>query len=69
MKVPAEPPKSLEEAIISIWIMWIALTHENAHMGLSLGRLDHWLQPYFESDMEKISSDKQKEEYIETTIR
>ncbi|MHA1509513.1 MAG: pyruvate formate lyase family protein, partial [Promethearchaeota archaeon] len=58
LKVPAEAPKTLEEAIISIWIMWIALTQENAHMGLSLGRLDHWLQPYFESDMEKITSDK-----------
>ena len=68
LKIPAEPPKTLEEAIISIWIMWIALTHENAHMGLSLGRLDHWLQPYFTGDMEKISSDKQKEEYIKKAI-
>ncbi|MHA1241399.1 MAG: pyruvate formate lyase family protein, partial [Promethearchaeota archaeon] len=67
-KVPAEPPKTLEEAIISIWIMWIALTQENAHMGLSLGRLDHWLQPYFESDLEKISSYTQKEEYIKKAI-
>ena len=68
LKVPAEPAKTLEEAIISIWITWIALTQENAHMGLSLGRLDHWLQPYFESDIEKISSDKQKEEYIKKAI-
>jgi len=61
LKVPAEPPKTLEEAIISIWIMWIALTHENAHMGLSLGRLDHWLQPYFESDLEKKRSISRKQ--------
>ena len=66
--VPANPAETLEEAITSIWIMWIALTHENAHMGLSLGRLDHWLQPYFEADMDKISSPEEKEAYIKRAI-
>jgi len=66
--VPAKPPETLEEAIISIWIMWIALTQENAHMGLSLGRLDHWLQPYFEADMKKIKSEDEKEHYIKKAL-
>ena len=66
--VPAKPPKTLEEAVISIWIMWIALNHENAHMGLSLGRLDHWLQPFFEADMEKIGSEEEKEQYIKKAV-
>ena len=66
--IPAKPPQTLEEAIITIWIMWIALTHENAHMGLSLGRLDHWLQPYFEADMKKITSEEEKELYIKKAI-
>jgi len=66
--VPAKPPQTLEEAIITIWIMWIALTHENAHMGLSLGRLDHWLQPYFEADMKKITSEEEKEQYIKKAV-
>ncbi len=66
--VPAKPPETLEEAIISTWIMWIALTHENAHMGLSLGRLDHWLQPYFEADMKKITSEEEKEQYIKKAV-
>ena len=60
--VPANPPKTLEEAIISLWIMWLALTMENAHMGLSLGRLDMVLQPFFVSDMEKIESEEEKED-------
>lgn len=67
-RVPANPAETFEEAITSIWIMWIALTHENAHMGLSLGRLDHWLQPYFEADMEKITSPEEKEAYIKRAI-
>lgn len=67
-RVPANPARTLEEAITSIWIMWIALTHENAHMGLSLGRLDHWLQPYFEADMETISEEEEKAAYIEKAI-
>ena len=66
--VPAKPPETLEEAIISIWIMWIALTQENAHMGLSLGRLDHWLQPFFEADMKKIKSEDDKEHYIKKAL-
>ncbi|TXT65769.1 MAG: hypothetical protein BAJALOKI3v1_70071 [Promethearchaeota archaeon] len=67
-RVPAEPPETLEEAITSIWIMWIALTQENPHMGLSLGRLDHWLQPYFEADMKKITSQEEKEKYVRRSI-
>ena len=45
LKIPAEAPETLEEAIISIWIMWIALTHENAHMGLSPVSYTHLTLP------------------------
>ncbi|TXT64985.1 MAG: hypothetical protein BAJALOKI1v1_490012 [Promethearchaeota archaeon] len=67
-KVPANPPETFEEAIISLWLMWIALTQENAHMGLSLGRLDHWLQPFFEADIERLSSEEEQEQYIQKVI-
>ncbi|MHA1468314.1 MAG: pyruvate formate lyase family protein [Promethearchaeota archaeon] len=67
-QVPSKPPETLEEAITSIWIMWIALTHENSHIALSFGRLDHWLQPYFEADMEKITSEEEKEQYIKKAV-
>ena len=67
-KIPAKSPDTLEEAIISLWIMWISLTYENAHMGLSLGRLDHWLQPFFEADMEKIETEEEKENYVKSAI-
>ena len=67
-KIPANPPETLEEAVISLWIIWISLTFENAHMGLSLGRLDHWLQPFFEADMEKIESEDKKETNVKKAI-
>ncbi|MFX1274726.1 MAG: pyruvate formate lyase family protein [Promethearchaeota archaeon] len=67
-KVPAKPADSFEEAINSIWITWIALHHESMNAGLSLGRLDQWLQPYFEADMQKATSEQEKEAVIRKTI-
>jgi len=67
-KVPSKPPETLEEAITSIWIMWVVLTQENSIAALSFGRLDHWLQPYFEADMEKITSEEEKEQYIKKAV-
>jgi len=67
-KVPAKPAESFEEAINSIWITWIALHHESMNAGLSLGRLDQWLQPYFEADMQKATSEQEKEDVIKKTI-
>ena len=37
---------------------------ENTNTGLSIGRLDQLLQPYFLADMEKLDSQKEKEAYI-----
>ena len=45
--------ETLDEAVNALWIMWVALHMENTNTGLSLGRLDQWLQPFFERDMEK----------------
>jgi pyruvate formate-lyase/glycerol dehydratase family glycyl radical enzyme len=50
-RVPARGARSLDEAFQSLWVMWIALHNESTNAGLSLGRLDAWLQPYFEADM------------------
>lgn len=63
-KVPANPPESLDEAVNALWIMWIAVHMENTNTGFSLGRMDQWLQPYFEADMKKLESPEQRQDYL-----
>ncbi|MBU2515277.1 formate acetyltransferase [bacterium] len=67
-KVPALPATTLDEAIHATWILWIALHNENANTGLSLGRLDQLLQPYFEHDIALLNSEQKKSDYIRSTI-
>ncbi len=67
-KIPAYPAESFEEAINAIWITWICLHHENMNAGLSLGRLDQWLQPYFERDFQKAKTKEEKDTIIKKTI-
>ena len=67
-RVPEHPAGSFEEAVQSIWTAWIALHLENTNTGLSLGRLDQWLQPYFESDMEKLKTKEERAAYLHHAI-
>lgn len=67
-KVPAHPSETLDEAINAIWIIWVAIHQENTNTGLSLGRLDQWLQPYFEADMNKLTTMQEREAYIKRAI-
>lgn len=67
-KVPAYPAETFEEAINSIWITWLCLHHESMNAGLSLGRLDQWLQPYFETDMKKATNLQEKKRVVENII-
>ncbi len=67
-RVPFKPARSLDEAVNSIWIMWIALHTENANTGLSLGRLDQLLQPYLANDMAKAKSAADKDLVIYNAI-
>ena len=67
-RVPENPAESLDQAINAMWIAWVALHMENTNAGLSLGRLDQWLQPYFVADMKKLSTEKEREEYIKEAI-
>lgn len=62
--VPRKPAETLDEAVNSLWISWVAIHMENTNTGQSLGRLDQWLQPYFEADMKKLRSMKKKREYV-----
>ncbi len=67
-KVPAGPSETLDEAVNALWIVWVALHMENTNTGLSLGRLDQWLQPYFAKDMGNISTESERREYIAHAI-
>jgi formate C-acetyltransferase len=67
-RVPSYAPETLEEAVNALWIMWVALHMENTNTGLSLGRLDQWLQPFFERDMEKLETKAGREAYIKHAI-
>lgn len=67
-RVPAYPARDLQEAINCIWICWVALHMENMNAGLSLGRLDQWLQPYFLADVAQAKSEQEKKEIIKKAI-
>ena len=67
-RVPRDPARTLDEAVNAVWIAWVALHMENTNTGLSLGRLDQWLQPYFAADMEAIADDAGRDAYLKRAI-
>lgn len=67
-RIPVQPPRSLDEAVNLLWIMWVSLHMENTNTGLSLGRLDQLLQSYFEKDMEKLPTARERSDYIRKAI-
>ena len=67
-KVPENPCTTLDEAVNAIWIHWIGVHMENTNAGFSLGRMDQWLQPFFASDLEKISGREEREAYIRHAV-
>jgi formate C-acetyltransferase len=62
--VPKNPAATLDEAVNCVNMTWIALNMENANTGLSFGRLDQCLQPYFVSDMEKLHTEEGRTAYV-----
>ncbi len=67
-RVPRHPARTLHEALSSLWILWVALHNENTDTGLSIGRLDQLLQPYFEADIAPLESRASRETYIAHAI-
>ncbi|MCP4763302.1 MAG: formate acetyltransferase [archaeon] len=67
-RVPANPAESFMDAITSVWIIWLTCHQESMNAGLSLGRLDQVLYPYFEMDMKAVNSDEEKKQKIEEII-
>ncbi|MEK6545704.1 MAG: pyruvate formate lyase family protein [Nitrospinota bacterium] len=50
-RVPAKPAGNLHEALQSLWFIQIALHQENYDMGISFGRGDQYLYPYYKKDV------------------
>jgi pyruvate formate-lyase/glycerol dehydratase family glycyl radical enzyme len=67
-RVPEQPARTLDEALNALWIAWVALHMESTNAGLSLGRLDQWLQPFFEADMAALTTAEQKEAYLRRAL-
>lgn len=67
-RVVENPARTLDEAVNALWITWVALHQESTNAGLSLGRLDQWLQPYFEADIKRLETDADREEYIRHAV-
>ncbi|HPQ52801.1 MAG TPA: pyruvate formate lyase family protein, partial [Spirochaetota bacterium] len=67
-RVVEMPARTLDEAVNALWITWVGIHMESMNAGMSLGRLDQWLQPYFEADMKKISDPDEKRAYIKHAV-
>ena len=67
-RVVEYPAQTLDEAVNAVWIAMVGAHIENTNAGLSLGRLDQWLQPYFVADMATLDSVQEREAYIKHAI-
>lgn len=50
--VPAHPPKTLQEALQSIWTLESLFEVEENQTGISLGRVDQYCYPMYEADIQ-----------------
>lgn len=50
-RVPEQPARSFREAVQSIWLVFVPLMIECWGAGMSLGRVDQYLLPYYEADL------------------
>src|SRR5690606_8944706 len=50
-RVPAEPARTFHEALQSVITTWVALQQESFQHGVSFGRVDQYLWPYYQRDL------------------
>ncbi len=62
-KVPAAPAETLHEALAAIWICYHLLLQENTNFGLSIGRLDQLLNPFYLREWERLPDVSAKAAY------
>jgi pyruvate formate-lyase/glycerol dehydratase family glycyl radical enzyme len=58
-RVPAQPARTLHEALQAIWLIQVALHQENNDVGMSIGRLDQLLGPLYRDDLTAGRQDPQ----------
>lgn len=52
-RVPYEPARSFREAVQSLWLVHLVLQIESNGHSLSYGRMDQYLNPYYEKDLKE----------------
>jgi len=67
-KVPAHPAETLHEAIQTIWMLMVALHQESFNAALVVGRLDVWLEPFFQRHMEGTDDPAEARRRIERAL-
>ncbi|WP_295384131.1 pyruvate formate lyase family protein [uncultured Thiodictyon sp.] len=67
-KVPAQPAETLHEALVCIWICYHLLLQENTNFGLSIGRLDQILNPFYLKDWERLDSTAARDHYTRRAV-
>ena len=67
-KVPEQPAGTLAEAVCTVWICYHLLLQENTNFGLSLGRLDQTLNPYYLRDWETLPDESSRAAYVKCAV-
>ncbi len=52
LRIPENPAQNFREALTTIWVCWTAIHLENPNIGISLGRLDQVLYPFYRKDLD-----------------
>ena len=67
-KVPAYPAETMHEALTAIWICYHLLLQENTNFGLSLGRIDQLLNPFYLKEWQALDNDQAREAYTKRAV-
>jgi len=67
-RVPARPARTLREALQAAWILLVCQHQENMNAGLSIGRLDVWLEPYLRRDLEGASDPAERQRRVRAAL-
>ena len=67
--VPARPARNLFDAAQAIWLLFLCQHQENINAGLSLGRLDTWMQPYLLADLEGVDDPEQRQWILDDALQ
>lgn len=67
-KIPAQPADTLAEAVCALWICYHLLLQENTNFGLSLGRVDQTLNPYYLRDWERLPDEAARAAYVRRAV-